>query len=54
MSSPNDFEIRNGILKYYREAYSTIKENIENHNIIEDVDEQIKITFGNDTTNIMG
>ena len=44
----------NGILKYYREAYSTTKEIIENHNIVEDVDEQIKITFGNDTTNIMG
>lgn len=48
----------NGILKYYREAYSTIKEIIENRNIVEDVDEQIKVTFGdkeiNNTTEAVG
>lgn len=48
----------NGILKYYKEAYTTTKEIIENRNIIEDVDEQIKITFGdkelNNTTESVG
>lgn len=48
----------NGILKYYREAYSTTKEIIENRDIVEDVDEQIKVTFGdkeiNNTTDAVG
>lgn len=48
----------NGILKYYKEAFSTTKEIIENRNIVEDVDEQIKVTFSdkeiNDTTEAVG
>lgn len=35
----------NGILRYYKEAFSTTKEIIENRNIVEDIDEQIKSNF---------